>query len=284
MEECKVYLTRCPQGVWRVSEIYQDGPAQTLELQSAPRCQNVYSVAKTFVMTAIGLLYDRGLLRPEDRLCDILQDELPRQNMDPRWHESTVHMALKHQLGLPAGFLDIDVTPQREFTGDFLSYALTYPLVYEPGTEARYSDGAYYLLARAAEKAAGEPLDVFLWRELLGPMDFQEAAWTRCPKGHVIGATGLYLHASDMVKLGRLYLTHGLYEKSRLLSEEWTRMALERQYALDKAGSLNAFSKGGMYGQRLWILPEQNRAVAIQSYTMDDRGLYQWVLEYGDRP
>ena len=284
MEECKAYLALCPQGVWRVSEICRGGQAQTLELISAPRCQNVYSVAKTFIMTAIGLLCDRGKLRPEDRLTDSLKDELPSQGMDPRWYASTVHMALKHQLGLQAGFLDIDVTPQREFTGDFLSYTLTYPLAYEPGAEARYSDGAYYLLARAAEKAAGEPLDVFLWRELLGPMDFQEAAWTRCPEGHPIGATGLYLHASDMVKLGELYLRGGVYGKQRLLSNEWTQRALDNQYALDKAGGQNAYGKGGMYGQYLWILPEQERAVAIQSYSQNVQGLCKWVLNYGRCP
>ena len=42
-----------------------------------PTC-NCYSVAKAFTVTAIGILYDKGLLTPETLVVDILRKYLPK--------------------------------------------------------------------------------------------------------------------------------------------------------------------------------------------------------------
>jgi len=284
LQACGAFIDAQPFEIIRLSEVYCGGAIGTIERTRVSACQNVYSVAKTFTMTALGLLFDRGLLRLDEKVCDILKDELPGRGMDGRWRGSTVEMALTHRLGLPGGFLDIDVNKSSDFTEDFLSYLFTFPLACEPGTEARYSDGAYYLLARIAEKKAGMPLDSFLWRALLTRLDFQEMAWSHCPRGHVIGATGLYVHSSDMVKLGMLYLDRGLYRGERVLSQEWVDLAVGREFALAWDDQHRIFGKGGMYGQELIIAPEQHRVVALQSYGADSRALAQWVCDYGDRP
>ena len=284
LEECRAFFDDKPFGIIRLSQVYRGGEIETLEYAPANPCQNVYSVAKTFTMTALGLLYDRGLLRLEEKVCDILVDELPEAGMDERWRGATVEMAITHRLGLPAGFLDIDVNKSSDFTGDFLRYLFTYPLAYEPGTEARYSDGAYYLLARIAEKKSGLTLDNFLWRELLAKLDFQEMAWSHCPQGHTMGATGLYVHSADMVKLGMLYLDGGLYRGERVLSREWVSLAMTREFALNWDARRQTCSKGGMHGQSLIIAPEQGRVVALQSFDGDSRAVEEWVRGYGDRP
>ena len=282
LEEINAFIDSQPFDIIRLSQVYRGGEIETLERARANPCQNVYSVAKTFTMTALGLLYDRGLLRLDEKICDVLKDNLPETGMDERWRASTVEMALVHRLGLPGGFLDIDVSKSSDFTRDFLNYLFTYPLAYEPGTEARYSDGAYYLLARVAEKKAGMPLDNFLWRELLTKLDFQEMAWSHCPQGHVIGATGLYVYSSDMVKLGLLYLDGGLYHGKRILSREWTDLAVSREFALDWDAQHRVFYKGGMHGQKLIVAPEQGRVVALQSFGADSQIIAEWVRDYGD--
>lgn len=123
----------------RVSQAYRNESIETLECMHISPCQDVYSVAKTFTMTAVGLLFDQGKLRLDEKVCDILSDDLPESGMDRRWTDATVEMALTHRLGLPGGFLDIDVQSSADFTDDFLSYLLTFPLSYAPGSEARYS-------------------------------------------------------------------------------------------------------------------------------------------------
>ena len=265
LDECVELLKEQPFAITRISE-YKDGKIETAECTPDNPCQNVYSVAKTFTMTAIGLLYDKKLLTLDEKICDIFADELPESGMDERWKLSTVEMALTHALGLPGGFLDIDCNPSSMFGEDFLNYMFTYPLEYTPGTDHKYSDGAFYLLARIVEKKTGVEVDDFLWKEMFYKLGFQEMAWSHCPKGHAMGATGLYLHTSDMVKLGAVYLNGGTYNGERFLSEEWCRMAVEKGFALSWDETHTMYSKGGMRGQKLFVIPGQNRAVAVTSF------------------
>ena len=280
LDACTEFLRTQPFPFTRLSES-RYGRMETAEIAPANPCQNVYSVAKTFTMTAIGLLWDKSLIGTNEKISDILREEMP-DNADERWEAVTVEMALRHRAGLPEGFLDIDAHPSAEFTTDFLRYMLSTPLEYAPDTDRKYSDGAYYLLARLAEKKTGLPLDTFLWTELLVPLGFQEMAWSHCPQGHVIGATGLYIHSSDMVKLGQVYLEGGTYNGKRLLSENWCRLAVEKEFALDRDDGRGIYSKGGIRGQKLLILPGQHRAVAMQSFEGNTGILTDFICQYGD--
>lgn len=280
LEELAAFAKTQPFPVIRFAEIVGDGEPETVDLTAANRCQNVYSVAKLFGVTAVGILRDRGLLRLEDRVCEILSDELPERGMDERWQLCTVEMALAHQAGLPGGFLDIDVTPAKEFGADYLRYLFTYPLQYAPGTDRAYSDGAYYLISRVVEKAAGLPLDDFIWREIGLPLAFEELAWSHCPRGHAMGATGLYLSAADMARLGALYLGGGAYRGKRVFSEEWRDLAVEKRFSLDPHRTGIYYAKGGMNGQKLYVVPSQGRVVAMQSYGGDTEIVGDWIAAY----
>ena len=281
LDECAEFIKTQPFPVTRVSE-YRDGVIETAECMPANPCQNCYSVAKTFAMTALGLLYDKKLVNLDERICDIFADELPQIGMDERWKISTVEMALTHSLGLPGGFLDIDCNPSSIFGEDYLDYMFRYPLEYTPGTDRKYSDGAFYLVARIVEKKIGMEADDFLWKEMFYKMGFQEMAWSHCPKGHVMGATGLYIHSSDMVKLGAVYLNGGTYNGERFLSEEWVRLAVEKEFALDWDEDRELYYKGGMCGQKLFVVPKQNRAVAVQSFGGDMDVICDWIKAYKD--
>lgn len=283
MRSCLEFIQTQPFSIIRLSQVYRDDPIETAECTRANFCQNTYSVAKMFTAAAIGLLIDAGKLRLDERVCDILREEIPEKGMDPRWEDATVERALTHKLGLPVGFLDIDTHSSAGFTQDFLRYMLTYPLPHEPGVEAHYSDGAFYLLARIAEKKAGMGLDDFLWQKLLWKMGFQEMAWSHCPMGHTMGATGLYLHASDMVKLGQLYLNGGVYRGERLLSWEWVDKAVSSGFAVDWDDQHRIYYKGGMHGQKLIVAPEQGRVVAMQACGANSQVVAEWIRDYGAR-
>lgn len=282
MEDCAAFLETQPFDIIRISQIHNDGEIETLDRQKTNFCQNIYSGAKAYAMTAIGILYDRGKIKPEDKICDILADFLPAAGMDDRWHMATVDMALRHRLGLPGGFLDIDCAPISDFGEDFLTCLLTYPLAYTPGTEERYADGSTYVLSRLVSAVSGEKMDDFLWKYLLWPMGVQEMAWSHCPMGYPIGATGMYINSRDMVKLPYLYLKRGVYRGKRLLSEEWVDLVLEREYTYEWDETGRWFFKGGMYGQKQLAIPHQNRAVAFQAYGANSDILSKWIAAYED--
>ena len=269
--------TREKANVFFIAE-YNGGEIEVKKLAHTNPCQDTYSVSKAYVVTALGLLFDRGLLRTDEILTDILADELP-ETYNEVWTKTTVDMLLLHKVGLSGGFLDIDCFDATQFGDDYLAYVLNAPIREDFDLEKdTYTDAAFYLLSRIVEKRAGMGTDNFLWQHLFYPTGCREAAWSHCPKGHVMGATGLYIRVEDMVKHAMIYLNGGMYEDKRILSEEWVNIVLERGYELKSCGGGKAYGKGGMRGQKMMLVPSANRAVAWLG--CGDNGFTDWVANY----
>ena len=255
---------------YHISVATKDG-IETSRIRRGNPCQNSYSVAKFFCVTAIGMLYDDGKITPEATIGEIFADELAQYGIDPAgWNKVKLHDVMRHRIGYAHGFLDIDVEDITKYeTDDFLKKALSEPLVYEPGEKSVYSDAAFYLVSRVVTKVSGEKLDDFLWPRLFSKIGCREVAFSKCPHGYPMGATGIYIRTSDMVKLGRIYLDGGCYYGERIISEEWVKMVLENAYELTKCGG--GYSKGGMCGQKLYINFDKDIAIAWHGY--DTQGI-----------
>jgi CubicO group peptidase (beta-lactamase class C family) len=96
-------------------------------------------------------------------------------------------------------------------------------------------------------------------------MKFKEYAWSKCPYGYSMGATGLYLRTEDMIQLGILYLNNGVWKDERIISGEWINLVLANRYEFTyiKDGWCG---KGGMRGQLLMFNREKNKAIAFHSF------------------
>ena len=260
--------------------LYTNDGIRVHRFQPCNNCNNSYSVAKAFVMTAVGLLWDDGLLNVTDPIFPLFAGVCP-PDTDPGWRLATVEHALTHRLGFDKGFLDIDTEDVTAYsTDDYLSIVLSHPLAYLPGTYKQYSDAAFYLLSRLVSRAAGENVDSLLLRRIFQPMRFHEVAWSRCPHGYPIGATGLYISAEDLVKLGVLYMNGGVYEGRRLLSEEWVQKSIAQEYEFTMMTHNGLIGKGGMYGQALVFSREKRFAVACHAHEENRAG--QRLIEYLD--
>ncbi len=282
LEDFKAFLIDNNENIYNIGEYRSGSEPEMLEIQQCNACNNIYSVSKVFTVTAIGMLVDRGLLETSEFVSDILKDELP-ENYDEHWNITTVDMLLRHRVGIPGGALDIDCFDASKFCDDYLEEVVTLPWNIEPDTERRYTDGAFYVLSRIAAKRAGKPMQVFLWENLFLPLGFKEVAWSCCPKGHAMGATGLYIRSDDMVKLGAVYLENGLWKGKRIISEEWVKTVLERKYELSPVRDTGAYCKGGMRGQNLMIIPSQSRVVGWIGHRRGDGADFnKFIFEYKD--
>ncbi len=251
------------------SFVIDDGSeVEKVKIKRANPCNNSYSVAKAFAMTAIGMLYDEGKLSINDKITDILREEYEASGKPERkWEEVTVDNTLRHRMGIAKGFLDIDTEDATAYgTDDYLSLVWKTPITLPIGEERVYSDAAYYVISRIVEKISGETLADFLWKRLFYPLGFREVSWSCCPKGHSMGATGLYIRTEDMAKLGRLYLNNGVWNGERIISEEWISLVLSRAYEFSKVNDKRGYTKGGMCGQRLYFCYEDNVVVAWHAY------------------
>ena len=280
MEKLVPALEKLGINLYRMA-FYQDGHIEDHCFRPVSNCSNCYSVAKLFAVTAVGFLHDEGLLDVKKPIREYMADLMPA-DIDPAWQTVTTENAITHKVGYGKGFLDIDVEDVSEYpTKDYLSMVFRHPMVYQPGEKYQYSDAAFYLVSRLISCVSGEKADVYLNRRLFQPLGFHEAAWSRCPQDYPMGATGLYISAHDMVKLGALYVDGGLWRGKRILSEEWVRMAIENEYEIKPKTPSGWIGKGGMNGQMLMFHPEKRCAVGWHAFCTSDEA--QQVVECIDR-
>ena len=258
-----------------------EGYTESRTVKASAACHNSYSVAKAFVVTAIGMLYDAGLLKTDEKVYDILREDFPEDH-DPNWENVTLDNLMLHKIGLEKGFLDIDTEDVLSYgTLDYLRYAFSRKLPNEVGVERVYSDAAYYILSRVVAKKSGEKLTDFMLPRLFNPLKFREVSWSVCPYGHAIGATGLYIRSEDMAKLGWVYLNGGMYEGQRIVSEEWVNIVLERGYELKgrPMRDMEGYCKGGMYGQMLYISKKENLVLAWHQHNKTGSAASKSVMD-----
>ncbi len=253
--------------LYGITEII-DGKVDSRIITPDSKCHNGYSVAKAYTATAIGMLYDEGKLKTEERVYDILRESFPDDH-DPKWEQVTVHDLLLHKIGLDKGFLDIDTEDIHSYgTDDFLRYAFSHSLPNPVGVDRVYSDAAFYILSRIVAKKSGVDLCEYLRTRLFNPLGFSEIAWSVCPHGYSMGATGLYCSTRDMAKLGVVYLNNGVYNGKQIVSPEWVDIMLSRGYELKprSKSEMESWCKGGMYGQMLWLSKKHNCVIAWHSF------------------
>ena len=255
--------------VYRIS-VYDENGLQTETVNASNPCQNCYSVAKVYCVTAIGMLFDEGKIKVTDTIGSIFAEELAEYGIDPAaWNKVTIHDVMRHRAGFEHGLLDIDAEDSTKWgSQDYLKLVLSEPLVYEPGEKRVYTDAAFYLISRVVTKISGELLDEFLAKRLFNLTQCREFAFSKCPDGYPIGATGLYIRSADVAKLGYIYLNGGMYGETRIFSQEWADTVIKNGYELGKSG--DGYAKGGMRGQYLYINFDEKVVVAWHSYDPED--------------
>ena len=258
--------------------IQTDGGIVSTAYQPCNACQNIYSVTKVFLNTAIGMLWDEGKLGLDDKLMSYLQPYLDAPYASA-WDEITIRHALSHRMGVDEAVIDIDRDDIRTYgTEDHLHYILQHTPKFPAGSYRKYTDSAHYLLSLVVECITGAPADDWIRQKLLQPLHFQHTAWTRCPKNHTIGATGAYMRAEDMVRLGWLYVNQGKLDGTSLVSKAWVDMMEQGSFDLYPVKGSSFRCKGGMNGQMLLYSREKRFAAAWTAYE-DDRNIRR-LTEY----
>lgn len=259
---------------------YRDGQIREHRFQPAGNCHDCYSIAKSFIVTAIGLLHDDGLLDIKKPISFYMASLMPK-DVDPAWQIITVEHVIKHRAGFGEGFLDIDVEDVATYpSDDYLDMVFHRPLCYLPGEHSQYTDAAYYLLSRLVTCVSGEHADDFLNRRLFQPLGYREFAWSHCPQDYPIGATGLYISATDMVKLAALYLEKGLWKGQRILSETWVNKAIANEYEMRVRSGSGLIGKAGMYGQMMLFSREKGYAISWHTHSRSED--VQRLVDYID--
>lgn len=225
-----------------------------VEFSPAPYCckdkRRVNSVSKGFVSTAVGLCYDRGLLKPEDKLIDFFPEELTK-DADEKIKALTLHQMLTMNTGVEdviALLTQSDDPVKTFFTHTFAPSA--------PGFQ--YNNASTFMLSALVTRLTGLTVLDLLYQEIFPTLGITGVSWPSL-NGISEGCAGLRICADDLARHMQIYLEGGTYHGKRLLSEEWVKLATTPHMPTDKDNDLAWWSCG--YGYKFWMdKPEGFRA------------------------
>lgn len=176
-----------------------------------------YSMCKTVVSLAIGMLFDEGALSPDDRLTDILD----AGNLAKL---SKGGITVKELLTMSTGvyFNELGAVTDTDWEKAFLESITKF----DAGERFDYNSMNTYILSLMIKKVTGVGVNEYLESRLWTPLGIDMHPWELCPKGVEKGGWGLYLRREDAAKLGVLIMNGGVWKGKRILSEKYIKLAL----------------------------------------------------------
>ena len=212
----------------------------------APYTENsmhrMYSVSKSFVALAIGLMIDEGKLKLDDKVVKFFNDKVP-ENVHSYLADATVRdllmMASPHSS-----------TSYTRYDDDWAATFFNKQPSHPPGTIFAYDTSATVILNTIVERISGVPFLEYMRDKLLDPIGFSKDAWCiKTPEGTSWGGSGVICKLKDMAKLAYVCMNKGRWNNSQLISEEYIREATSKQ--ID-----NSILGHSGYGYQIWIEKE----------------------------
>lgn len=199
---------------------------------------NLASVTKSFTSALVGIAVDQGSIQS---LNEPVFTYFPEHADVSGGGKNEI--TLEHLITMTSG-LEWDETtywypdPRNDIVQLFLvddpiRYVLAKPLVAEPGTQFHYSGGCTNVLGEVVARARLVGLDTFSEQSLFTPLGVTDYEWQYLPGGVVFASGDLRLRPRDMAKFGYLYLNRGLWNGTRVLSEDWITASTARHTPLD---------------------------------------------------
>ncbi len=205
---------------------------------SAPH--DLASVTKTITSTLTGVAVANGLLKLDQPLLSFFPRESPA-NADERKRAITVSNVLHMESGLDCGFLPGEQElEQMKRSPNWVQFALSLPMKYDPGTHPSYCSPGYHLLGSMIGAAAHMTELDFARQYLFGPLAIRDVVWADDPQGRNHGWGDSHFYPRDVAKIGYLYLHGGEWNGKQIVPRDWVEMSI--------ASPAGARSEPGGYG------------------------------------
>jgi CubicO group peptidase (beta-lactamase class C family) len=280
--------------------------------------RNTRSVTKTVTGMLLGIAIDQGLLAGVDApILPFFPDKHPVQHPDPRKEQITVEDLLTM-----SSLLECDDwnafsrgNEQRMYLiEDWIQFTLDLPIKGFPpwatkpsassyGRSFSYCTAGVTTLGAVLERVTRMALPEFANRFLFTPLGIQHAAWQYSPLGLAMAGGGLELASRDLLKLGQLYLSRGMWNATQVVPDQWVQASTQPHVRIDekteygylwwlktyRSGTkqVAAYYMSGMGGNRVAIFPALDSAIVITSanyrardaHQLTDQVLTEYILD-----
>ena len=210
----------------------------------------MYSISKSFVSLAVGILIDEGKVKLDDKILKFFP-EYDNTVTDAYLRDMTIEDMLKMSTVFSYGTTYSAKKPgylEPNWIDTFFNVESSHPA----GTIFNYDTSASYMLDVVVERITGMPFLEFLKQRALLKTGFSED--TRClnaPEGHSWGGSAVLASSLDLARFARLVMDGGKWNGEQLLPEAYIKKATSKQIDNAQEGFLSV-THGHGYGYQIW--------------------------------
>ncbi|MBJ6759894.1 serine hydrolase [Myxococcaceae bacterium JPH2] len=213
------------------------------------RPHDLRSAAKSYASVMIGIALDRGAPFTVDTPVLALFPEYKGKvaNLDARKRRLTVANVMSMSTGLACDD-DDPASPGNEDrldddVPDWYRYTLDLPMVAEPGKRGVYCSANINLLGGILRNTTRTWLPEFFHQAIATPLQMRDYHLDLMPDGEQYLGGGIFMRPRDALKLGQLYLSGGMWNGRRVVSQRWVERSTAQQSTLPD---------GRTYGYAWW--------------------------------
>jgi len=209
---------------------------------------NSFSMAKTFVGLLIGIAIDEGKIKSVN---DPVSNYLPQYKEHPE-------LTIKHLLTMSSG-INFDESYRSPFGhmakayygSDVKKLNNDYRVTQPPGIDWKYLGGNTIILSLILEEVTGTSISDYMSKKVWQPIGAKNPAlWSLDKKGGREKAyCCFYANARDFARIGKLYLNKGLWNKHRVISEDYVKASTTPAYYLKDENGIPV----DFYGYQMWM-------------------------------
>ncbi|ADL34265.1 beta-lactamase family protein [Butyrivibrio proteoclasticus B316] len=233
-----------------------------------------YSMCKSIVGMAIGILIDEGKLSLDEKISDIFSSR-----MNP-FGFLRKNVTVKNLLNMSSGvdFYEAGAISGNDWRKSFLEAGFKF----DPGTQFEYNSMNTYMLSAIITEKTGESCFDYCKEKIFVPLGIQRVYWESCPQSITKGGWGLFIRIEDMAKLGQLYLQNGMWDGKQIVPADWVKESTSWQIETNKGDNSHygyqlwinddrpgSFAYNGMLGQNVFVYPDIDMVVVTNAGNSD---------------
>lgn len=229
---------------------------------TADTLHRMFSVGKSFVSLAIGLLQEEGKLSLDDCICDYFTDKAKGTESECRYipeetdtriysykemHPWLQQLTIRQMLTMTTCHAK---TTYKLFDGDWVESFFRIQPTNLPGAVFAYDTSSTHVLSALVEKLSGMKLIDYLRVKAFDKIGFsKEAYYMPDPAGVSQGGSGLNCKLRDLLVVAELVLNKGVHNGEQLLPADYLEEATSFQISTQQQP---AYDEQLGYGYQIW--------------------------------
>lgn len=247
-----------------------------------------YSVAKSVTSLLVGAAIRDGYIAGVD---EAVTDYLPRLK-NSSYDDSTIRDLLQMSSGVEwteiYDDLQSDINNVTWPTLEMYEYLRSKPRAAAPGELYNYNTAETNLVGTLLRSAIGNNLSTYLTEKIWKPFGMEhDAYWVLSEEGGgEFGGSSLNATLRDYARIGLFAMQNGrLRNGESVLPDGWMEESTTPSAGFEEYGYLwwlhsdGAYAAAGIFGQGIYINPEEKLVVAIHSAREDASRPQDWVLQ-----